>query len=88
MQLAVLLTLPLWLPCLQVRGSIVGDRARSVFVNPPSLEELEARLRGRGTETEEKVLKRLGNAAREMEAAGEYDEVRLRGDGLRVLAAN
>lgn len=38
-----------------------------VFINPPSMEELESRLRGRGTETEEKVLKRLANAKGEME---------------------
>ena len=33
-----------------------------IFVKPPSREELERRLRGRGTETEEKILKRLNNA--------------------------
>ena len=29
-----------------------------VFVKPPLMEQLEARLRGRGTETEDKILKR------------------------------
>lgn len=38
-----------------------------VFISPPSLAELERRLRGRGTETEEKVQKRLENAAGEIE---------------------
>jgi len=37
-----------------------------VFVSPPSMEELEARLRGRGTEKEESIQKRLANAAGEM----------------------
>lgn len=49
---------------------MVGDRAVSIFVAPPSMEELEARLRGRGTETEDRILARLGNAAREMEQQG------------------
>ncbi|KAJ9447029.1 Guanylate kinase 1 [Diplonema papillatum] len=37
-----------------------------IFVKPPSREELERRLRGRGTETEEKVQKRLANSAAEI----------------------
>ena len=37
-----------------------------VFVSPPSMEELEARLRGRGTDKEESIQKRLANAAGEM----------------------
>ena len=44
----------------------------SIFVLPPSFEELERRLRGRGTETEEKVLKRLETARGELEYAGRY----------------
>ncbi|XP_024527108.1 guanylate kinase 1 [Selaginella moellendorffii] len=38
-----------------------------IFILPPSFEELEKRLRGRGTETEEQVMKRLQNAKRELE---------------------
>mmetsp|Transcript_10733 Transcript_10733/g.19841 ORF Transcript_10733/g.19841 Transcript_10733/m.19841 type:complete len:255 (+) Transcript_10733:67-831(+) len=38
-----------------------------VFLTPPSMEVLEKRLRGRGTETEEKVAKRLKNAVGEIE---------------------
>eukprot|EP01027_Heterolobosea_sp_BB2_P022408 GEZU01032990.1.p1 GENE.GEZU01032990.1~~GEZU01032990.1.p1 ORF type:complete len:195 (-),score=57.47 GEZU01032990.1:295-879(-) len=45
--------------------------ALMVFINPPSYEELERRLRGRGTETEDKIIKRLANARGEMEAAKE-----------------
>lgn len=40
---------------------------RYVFIAPPSMEILEARLRGRGTEKEEDIAKRLGNAAAELE---------------------
>jgi len=43
------------------------DGTRFIFINPPSHEELERRLRGRGTETEEKIQKRLGNAMGEIE---------------------
>ncbi|PNY14228.1 guanylate kinase [Trifolium pratense] len=38
-----------------------------IFVSPPSMEELEKRLRDRGTETEEQILKRLRNAKAEIE---------------------
>eukprot|EP00985_Skeletonema_marinoi_P004143 scaffold1811_cov137-Skeletonema_marinoi.AAC.14 len=43
-----------------------------IFISPPSMEELEKRLRGRGTESEEAIVKRLGNAQTEMDyGAGE-----------------
>ncbi len=45
----------------------------SVFILPPSFEELERRLRGRGTETEEKVRERLETAKRELPYAPQYD---------------
>jgi Guanylate kinase len=38
-----------------------------LFIAPPSMEALEKRLRGRGTETEEQLNTRLGNAAKELE---------------------
>lgn len=44
----------------------------SIFIMPPSNEELERRLRGRGTETEEVILKRLETAKTEMSFAKEY----------------
>ncbi len=47
----------------------------SVFIAPPDWETLEARLRGRGTESEDKVLLRLEAAKREMEASGSYDHI-------------
>jgi guanylate kinase len=48
-----------------------------VFVSPPSFAALEQRLRGRGTEAEDKILKRLANARGEMDArseAGLFDQ--------------
>ena len=51
-----------------------GDAALSVLIVPPSLEVLEQRLRGRGTDTEEAIRERLDKAAWELEfAAGKFD---------------
>ena len=43
-----------------------------IFINPPSMEELRARLEGRGTDSPEVIEKRLANAEGEMQRAGEY----------------
>ena len=43
-----------------------------IFINPPSKEELRARLEGRGTDSQEVIEKRLANAEGEMQRAGEY----------------
>jgi guanylate kinase len=45
----------------------------SIFINPPSWEELESRLRGRGTETEEQIQTRLTTARTELQSAAEFD---------------
>lgn len=45
-----------------------------VFIEPPSAEELERRLRGRGTEDEATIELRLRNSAGELECAPLYDE--------------
>ena len=55
----------------QVRAGPHGGAALFVFIAPPSMKELEQRLRGRGTEAEEKVQLRLANACAEMEASQE-----------------
>jgi len=44
-----------------------------IFIEPPSLEELEARLRGRHTETEEAIQKRLASIKLELENSKYYD---------------
>eukprot|EP00771_Trimastix_marina_P000349 gnl/Trimastix_PCT/1369.p1 GENE.gnl/Trimastix_PCT/1369~~gnl/Trimastix_PCT/1369.p1 ORF type:complete len:203 (+),score=39.39 gnl/Trimastix_PCT/1369:36-611(+) len=52
--------------CKSVKA-VPNFEALFTMVVPPSMEELERRLRGRGTETEEKILLRLENAHKEME---------------------
>jgi len=52
--------------------------ALMVFIMPPSLEELERRLRGRGTETEEAIQRRLARAKEEIPEA----EKRMKGSRL------
>jgi guanylate kinase len=54
---------------------LFGDDACSVFIMPPSVEELERRLRGRGTDSEEVILKRIGKAEFELSKAPEFDNV-------------
>ncbi|MDO5034089.1 MAG: guanylate kinase [Actinomycetaceae bacterium] len=49
--------------------------AHMIFLAPPSWDELVSRLRGRGSETEEEMERRLQTARLEMEAQGEFDEV-------------
>lgn len=44
----------------------------SIFIMPPSMEELERRLRGRGTEDEETIELRMKQAVKELEAAPRY----------------
>lgn len=52
-----------------------GQRMVSIFLMPPSLEELERRLRGRDSEHEDDIRVRLENAKTEMAARDEYDYV-------------
>jgi guanylate kinase len=46
--------------------------AITIFLRPSSREELERRLRGRGTETEQAIQRRLAQADRELAVAGRY----------------
>jgi len=50
-----------------------GDEALAVFVMPPHIDELENRLRGRSTEDEESLKRRLGKAKHELSFASEFD---------------
>lgn len=63
----------------------------TIYIVPPSMEELERRIRGRKSEPEEIVQQRLAKATKEMELLGEYkyvvcnDDVQLAADIIRVI---
>jgi guanylate kinase len=59
--------------------------AHMVFITPPSLAELERRLRTRGTETDQQVRRRLAKASDELAAEPEFD-VTVVNDDLEVAA--
>ena len=54
---------------------ILGDKAVSVFICPPSIEELRRRLEGRGDTSSEMIEKRLAKAAYEMSFKPQFDRV-------------
>src|SRR5665648_210749 len=60
--------------------SIYGDEAQVVFIEPPSIEELEKRLIARGTDSGEVILERINNARKELERKSNYDYLILNDD--------
>ncbi|MDB4470734.1 guanylate kinase [Deltaproteobacteria bacterium] len=56
-----------------------------IFILPPDFVELEKRLRGRGTDTDEVIKKRLKNAEREISEAGWYDYLVINDDFQTAL---
>ena len=62
----------------QVRRSF--PEGFQIFVAPPSFEELERRIRGRGTDSEEAIGRRLERAKVELAAAPEFDAVLINAD--------
>ncbi len=75
--------------CRQVREKVPD--AITIFIIPPSMEELEKRIRGRNTEPEEIVQERLAKAARELEMTNQYkyvicnDDAELAADIIRLI---
>ena len=65
---------------------IFGDNAFSVFVKPPSVEELRRRLVGRGTDTPEAIEKRVAKAEEELKYEPKFDRV-LENDRLEQTLA-
>ncbi len=53
---------------------LLKGKVITVFIMPPSLEELENRLRGRGTDAEDEVQRRLKVAIAEMQQSDQYDQ--------------
>jgi len=54
---------------------VFKNNALAIFVNPPSMQILEQRLRGRKTESEEKIQMRISKAQIEMDRAAEFDAI-------------
>jgi guanylate kinase len=52
-----------------------GDEALSIFIQPPSVEELRRRLEGRGTDTPEAINDRVSKAAYELTFAPQFDHI-------------
>ena len=52
-----------------------AENAIAIFVQPPSLEVLVERLRGRGTDTEEKLKERISKAEKELSYADKFDVI-------------
>lgn len=62
---------------------ILGENALAIFVQPPSYEALENRLRERSTETEDKINQRMSKAKKELSSAPDFDVI-LVNDNLDV----
>lgn len=63
-----------------------GDRALSLFIQPPSVEELRHRLAGRGTDAQEVIESRIAKAEYELAFASKFDRVIIN-DDLEVAKA-
>lgn len=65
---------------------IFGDQALSVFIKPPSIEELRKRLITRGTDSTEAIDKRVLKAEEEMKYEEKFDTVLVNDDLAKALA--
>jgi guanylate kinase len=74
-----------WQGTQQLHAKAGQDLVR-VFILPPSLDELERRLRGRGTDSDEVIAQRMERAAAEMSHWAEYDYVLINQDAEACLA--
>lgn len=70
----------------QTLKQVFGDSALSIFVVPPSIEELERRLKSRGTDDEEMIQKRVAKASKELETIEAFD-VKLVNEDLETAKA-
>lgn len=66
----------------QIRAADAG--AVLILLTPPSMEDLAARLRGRGTESEERIAERLAAAERELQQGAWFDHVVINDDLQRA----
>ena len=63
----------------------VHPEAVSVFISPPSWEELEGRIRGRGSDSDDRIRQRLAIAQEELAAAREFDHVLVNSEVAEVV---
>lgn len=63
-----------------------GDRALSLFIQPPSIAELRKRLEGRGTDSPEVIEQRIARAEFELSQAGKFDMVIVNDDLEKAVA--
>jgi guanylate kinase len=54
---------------------IFGEQALALFIMPPSVEALHRRLRGRSTDSEEKIMTRIAKAEFELSFAPQFDKI-------------
>jgi guanylate kinase len=73
-----------WQGARQIRAAL--PECRSIFILPPSREALEARLRGRGTDSEEVIARRLRDSIADMSHWNEFDYVVINDDFERATA--
>lgn len=59
---------------------VYGKEAHVIFIEPPSVDELEKRLRARGTDSESVIQERLANARKELSRKNDYDYLILNDD--------
>jgi guanylate kinase len=74
---------------LDVQGSdamkkMYGEEAHVIFIEPPSIEELEKRLRIRGTESDNVIVERIENARKELIRKHDFDYLVLNDDVNRA----
>jgi guanylate kinase len=72
---------------------IFGEKAVAIFIMPPSVKELEKRLKGRGTDSAEKIKMRLDKAHEELKLAGQFDHIiindsldKAKGEAVRIIS--
>lgn len=73
-----------WQGAQQIRDRMPS--ARSIFILPPSKDELYRRLRGRGQDSDDVIKKRMAQAVAEIEHFNEYDYVIVNDDFNTALA--
>lgn len=59
---------------------IFREKAIAIFIMPPSVEELENRLKDRGTDSEEKIRMRIDKAVEELKPADQFDDILINDD--------